>query len=419
MSEVRHEWKTGRWLVLVSMLGAGTAVWYQGVTGVVMKSLAEEFGWTRSEVTSAHFIVGMLSVVLAWLMGTAIDRIGSRRIVITGAVLNAVGLVAISMAGPSIWTWYAAWIFYGLCHLFIHPVVFVTPVTKIFQRHRGFALAVVLSGAGLALAFIPYVATQLNAAYGWRGVYAGLAIGFLTLVVPLLWFGFRDPAPAPTAARTREWGVSLPEALRSTRIYRMAIPALLVAGSNGLMLVHFVPMTTDKGLDPVNAAIAVGLFGPCNTLGRLAMGWLIDRLHAPYISAVAALLPLIYVLLYFGFDGSFASAVVMGVTLGLASGAESDAVAYMVSRYFGLKHYGAIFGVVFGCHSAAFACGPLLGGLFFDHFGGYDQAMLLVAGALGVGSLLFATLGRYPDVENETVSEAPPRGSARPVKEGV
>jgi MFS family permease len=123
----------------------------------------------------------------------------------------------------------------------------------------------------------------------------------------------------------------------------------------------------------VEAAIAVGLFGPCNTIGRLIMGWLLDRLHAPYISATAALLPLIYVALYFNFNGTFAYAVVMGITLGLASGAESNAVAYMVSRYFGLRQYGSIFGLVFGCHAAGFACGPLVGGLFYDHFGGYDD----------------------------------------------
>lgn len=419
MSEARDEWRAGRWLIFISMLGAGTAVWYQGATGIVMKPLVQEYGWSRSQVTSAHFIVGMMSVALAWIVGSVIDKIGSRRIVIIGAALNVLGLLLISATGPGIWTWYAAWVVYGLCHQFIHPVVFVTPVTKIFRKHRGLALAVVLSGAGLALAFIPYVATLLNNAYGWRGVYIGLAAGFLVLVLPLLWFGFQDPVPVETIAKARQVGLSLPQALRTSRIYRMAIPALLVAGSNGLMLVHFVPMTTDRGLDPVSAAVAVGLFGPCNTIGRLGMGWLIDRLHAPYISAVAALLPLIYVALYFNFDGSFASAVVMGIALGLASGAESDAVAYMVSRFFGLRHYGAIFGVVFGCHSAAFACGPLLGGLFFDHFGGYDQVMLLIAFALCVASLLFATLGRYPDLEAESETAAVPPVLTAPIQEAL
>jgi predicted MFS family arabinose efflux permease len=407
MEQPRSEWAVGRWLVLVSMFGAGTAVWYQGVTGVVMKPLAAEFGWTRSEVTSSHFIVGIVSVLLAWAMGSVIDRIGSRKVVLVGVVLNAIGFAIIGLTGPGIVTWYAAWVIYGLCQLFIHPVVFVTPISKIFVRHRALAMAAVLSGAGLSLALVPYAATRLEADFGWRGVYFGLAAGFIFQVLPLLALWFREPvvdqkkrtdAPAE--------GMTLAEALRTTRLYRLALPALLVAASNGLMVVHFVPMMTDRGLSAVNAAVAIGLFGPCNTVGRLAMGWLIDRLHAPYVSAVAALLPLFYVALYFSFNGTFGYAIVMGITLGLASGAESDAVAYMVSRYFGIRRYGAIFGLVFGCHSAGFACGPLIGGLFFDHFGGYDQVILLIAGCLITASVLFATLGRYAKFETHALPDS-------------
>jgi MFS family permease len=415
MDQPRKEWAIGRTLVLVSMFGAGTAVWYQGVTGVVMKPLAAEFGWTRSEVTSAHFIVGAVSMLLAWLMGSVIDRIGSRKIVIAGIVLNAAAFILIGLTGPAIMSWYAAWVIYGLCQLFIHPVVFVTPISKIFVRHRGLAMAAVLSGAGLSLALIPYVATRLNDVFGWRGVYFGLAAGFILLALPLLSLWFREPIVQQQDRRRDlpQEGLTLAEALRTTRMYRLILPALLVASSNGLMLVHFVPITTDRGLSAIDAAIAIGLFGPCNTIGRLAMGWLIDRLHAPYVSAVAALLPLIYVALYFGFNGTFRYAVVMGVTLGLASGAESDAVAYIVSRFFGTRRYGAIFGVVFGCHSAGFACGPLYGGLLFDHFGGYDQAMIIIAGCLVVSSVLFATLGRYPTFAAPPVPQ--PAGIPEPV----
>jgi len=294
-------------------------------------------------------------------------------------------------------TWYVAWVIYGLCQLFIHPVVFVTPISKVFVHHRGLAMATVLSGAGLSLALVPYAATQLEAGFGWRGVYFGLATGFILLVLPILSLWFREPVIAKRdQADALIEGLSLGQALRTTRLYRLAFPALLVASSNGLMLVHLVPMMTDRGMSAADAAVAVGLFGPCNTTGRLAMGWLIDRFHAPYISAAAALLPLIFVALYFSFNGTFSYAAVMGVTLGLASGAESDAVAYMVSRFFGIRRYGAIFGVVFGCHSAGFACGPLVGGLFFDHFGSYDQVILIIAGCLMLSSALFATLGRYP-----------------------
>jgi predicted MFS family arabinose efflux permease len=379
------------------MFGAGTAVWYQGVTGIVMKPLAAEFGWTRSEVTSAHFIVGLVSMMFAWMMGTVVDRIGSRKVVLVGTIVNAVAFSLIALAGPGIVTWYAGWVMIGFCHLFIHPVVFVTPISKIFVRHRGLAMAAVLSGAGLSLAFVPYVATQIEASFGWRGVYFALAGGFLFLVFPLISLWFHEPVVSGgQRTRSGQEGLTLAQALRTTRLYRLALPALLVASSNGLMLVHFVPMMTDRGLSTVNAAIAVGLFGPCNTIGRLGMGWLIDRVEARYVSAAAALLPLVYVALYFNFNGTFAYAVIMGITLGLASGAESDAVAYMVSRYFGIRAYGAIFGLVFGCHSAGFASGPLIGGLFFDHFGGYDQVIWVITGCFILSSILFATLGRYP-----------------------
>jgi predicted MFS family arabinose efflux permease len=69
---------------------------------------------------------------------------------------------------------------------------------------------------------------------------------------------------------------------------------------------------------------------------------------------------------------------------------------------------------VFGCHAAGFACGPLVGGLFYDHFGGYDEVIMTIAVVLVGASALFATLGRYPtfarepDQENDRITRVAP-----------
>jgi len=152
-------------------------------------------------------------------------------------------------------------------------------------------------------------------------------------------------------------------------------------------LMHLVPLLTDHGVSPQNAALAASLLGAALLLGRVGAGYLLDRFFA---SAVALCFfcgaTLGFVLLWGGATGELVFAAAFLVGLGM--GAEGDIIAYLVSRYFGLRAFGEIYGYAFAAFTLGGVVGPLLMGMGFDATGSYR----LVLGVFVVTSLIAAGL---------------------------
>ncbi len=165
-------------------------------------------------------------------------------------------------------------------------------------------------------------------------------------------------------------------------------------------------MLTDRGVSFEAAAGAVSMIGLSLIFGRLLAGYLLDRLFAPYVAIAFLCGPIVGLLLLSqGAVGSVA--VVSAALLGLGIGAEIDLIGYMVSRYFGLKAFGEIYGYLFAIFIVGTGVGPMMLGFSFDNLGGYGPMLVVFAGLLGLSCLLMLRLGEYPDLE-KTESAAEP-----------
>ena len=82
--------------------------------------------------------------------------------------------------------------------------------------------------------------------------------------------------------------------------------------------------------------------------------------------------------------------------VGLGAGAEFDIAAYLMSRYFGLRDYGRLFGVHLGLITAAGALAPWLSGVVYKSTGNYMMVLTLCGSAFLVGAASLLPLGRYP-----------------------
>jgi predicted MFS family arabinose efflux permease len=158
--------------------------------------------------------------------------------------------------------------------------------------------------------------------------------------------------------------------------------------------IHTAPLLSDRGLRPDGLALVLGLNGVLGIVGRVGAGYLFDRFFAPLVAigifGLAALASFVLV----GVPGLIvAIAATMLVTVG--SGAESDFVGYLVGRYFGLKAYGQIFGVIYGMFMVGIAIGPYLFGLAFDHFGDYRIPFSLAGAGLVILCLLLVMMPRF------------------------
>jgi MFS family permease len=184
----------------------------------------------------------------------------------------------------------------------------------------------------------------------------------------------------------REAAATAPFWILSTTFFFVAMALL---GSSG----HVVPLLTDRGLSPTAATATFGLFGLATLSGRLLSGYLIDRIFASHIATVFWLAPIGgFVLLSSGTGLLPAIGVVL---IGLGLGTEVDLIAFMISRYLGLRAFGTLYGLFFMMFALGGAVGRFLGGYLFDLAGSYNPALIGAAGSLAIAAILINRLGAY------------------------
>jgi len=408
MSDVMDEWRRG-WRTVASgccgmmMLGATSIA-----TGIVMGPLVEDYGWSRAVISASVFITAALQLLLAPVAGGIIARWGTRRYALASAVAAGPALLLVAGSGPSEASWFAAWLMFGVVSVGLSALVWSTAWMTLFDRARGLAGAVALSGSGLAYLVFPPVAVFMTEHYGWRSVYVLLSFSAIALLLPLLLLWFKEPgdltkidkADRQSAdnglAPTPVTGFSLREALSLRQFWQLACVCLLVAIVEGALIIHLYPILNEGGLDKTAAAGIASLMGFAMIVGRLLSGALFDRFSATTVFAGEIILILLSCLLARTNHGSALEGASISILLGLGAGGATNAIAYLSSRYFGLFAYASIFGLLMGLFGLAFGIAPVLAGQLRDVLQSYQPIFGGCAVALGFAALLVAFLGRVP-----------------------
>lgn len=133
-------------------------------------------------------------------------------------------------------------------------------------------------------------------------------------------------------------------------------------------------MLTDRGLSSAVAALIASAFGLSAFGGRVIIGWLIDRFFARDVALVFFLLSAIGIALL-NSDVPVWLLFIAAVLVGGGLGAEVDLLAYLASRYFGLRCFSEIFGVLFGAILVSIGVGPVVFGLVYDQTHSYSSVM--------------------------------------------
>lgn len=400
---MQSEWKAGGPVVAAAVVGMAVSSLHAYSTGVMVIPLEQEFGWSRASITSGMMICSVFSVLFAPFFGMFVDRFGPRRIALLGLTAYCAALASLSLAGPSLVSWWVLWTFVAIALLNTKPTVWIAAVSSLFNRSRGLALALVLSATGLSQALTPALTNWLVEQHGWRSAYValGTAGGLIALPVVWIWFSSLQDRSRLSRAQGAETAEPLPgiaahAGFRSGAFVRLAVGALAMSLAGGALTVNLVPILRSGGLDGTSAAWLAGLSGASAITGRLVCGYLLDRFDARRLGAAVVLLPIITcaVLLQApASTGLLAGAIVLS---GLAAGAEMDAIAYMASRSFGLRNFGLLFGTLTGILSLGIGLGPTLANLAFDLSGSYRLALIAIVPLSLLTSAMFATVPRYP-----------------------
>ena len=394
--EFRHGWR----IVLAGAIGTafGISALPFYTLGVFVKPVSAEFGWTREAVQWGFSVQMFGMVVVGWLFGLAVDRYGARRIALLSQVGLGLALAGLSLVG-NLAHWYAAWFLVALLGAGTSPITWTRGIAGWFDGARGAALGLGLVGTGLTGLIAPSLITAIVAAEGWRAGYIVLGASVIVVALPLTYFLFQDreSAPGTAASAPALTGLDRGEALRSYRFWVMLVVFALVTFGVGGLIPSLVPLLTDRGLTPEAAAGYASLAGLAVILGRVVAGFLLDRFWAPAVAVAFLVLPALscFALAQAGLP----SPLIIGLAaalVGLAAGAEFDLVAFMVTRYFGMRHYGVIYAVQLVGLLFAGGLAPPLFGRIYDRTGSYDAMLLACAAIFILSPLLLLTLGRYP-----------------------
>ncbi|MET0370351.1 MAG: MFS transporter [Sphingobium sp.] len=392
------EWRLGWTLLVTSLLGVAISTAHIASMGVMIGDIEAEFGWSRSQITSGLALVSVISVVLAPFVGMLIDWKGPRVIGLIGIFVYGAALAALAAIGPQIWLWWAGFVGIAAGSLFVKPTVWTAAVSVRFVRHRGFALAIVLSGAGLGSALWPVTAAYLTEHYGWRIAYLGLSAIVVGTMLPLVLFFFHDGREAKGQAARAPLAhdpsaPSVREALLSFTFLRMATATLLTTGAIYSAQVHFAPIMMSMGGDRETAALVTGMFGISAIVARLVVGFLLDHFSSSLVGGVAMAFPVPACLLMLRYDGdNTILAVLAAAMFGLALGAVVDVIAFLTARNFGLKIYGTVFGTLAGLLSLGAGMGPQLASILYDATHGYHLQLWLLMPISAIGALAIATM---------------------------
>ncbi|ASK88869.1 MFS transporter [Sphingorhabdus sp. SMR4y] len=408
-TEQRGEFALGWKVLFASVLGVacGASPLPFNVIGFTVEPLIVEYGWTRTQILMPITIFGIIASLLAPFFGSLADKYGVRKVALYSLAAFGISFAMISLTPTAqvtstLYIYYALWVLVGLVGIGSTPVSWSRAINLWFYKHRGLALGILLMGTSLAAITVPKLAVWAIENYGWRSMFAIVAILPLAVALPLGYFLFREPRAderpkAIAGASGNLTGVTLREAVKDYRFWLIWISIAIVAFSFGGAFINLPTMLSDRGLDAQTAASVMGVLGIGIFTGRIITGMLLDRFWAGFVAFPLLCLPAISCYILLGQDIAFPMAALAGFLLGFAAGAESDLIAYLTGRYFGMAHYGKIYGMLYMPFGFFSALSPIVYANVRDTSGSYDPILSVALFAFFIGGALLMLLGRYPD----------------------
>jgi cyanate permease len=249
---------------------------------------------------------------------------------------------------------------------------------------------------------LPVVAQSIISRSGWRAAYASFGGLALLLGLPLSWRYIRERgADLETTVRSStpvpHSGATWKQGLRSYSFW--IITAILFVSSismNGA-ITHLSALLTDRGLTAGKAALCASVLGGSSLMGRVVVGWLLDRFFGPRVAFFINLISALGIFLL-ARASSFPAGCIAAALIGVGVGGEAATTPYLLTRYFGLRSFSTLYGFTWTFYAAAGAIGPVILGRAFDLTGSYASLLVLLAAALGLAALTNLLLPRYTEI---------------------
>ena len=378
-----------RWVLLALCVTEITSwgVLYYAFT-VLSEQITADTGWSAPAVTAA-FSAGLVTSALVGIpVGRWLDRVGPRWIMTAGSVLGVVSVLAV-VAAPNYGWFVAAWVLAGVAMSAIFYAPAFAALTRFFGAGAVRALTVLTLVAGFSSTVFAPLTAALSAHLSWRHTYIVLAAVLAVITIPAHFFGLRRPWPEVDARHVAE----APTRTARSWPFLALVAAFALAGlASYAVIANLVPLMSQRGISTSAAAVALGLGGAGQVMGRLGYQLLVRRVGVvPRTALVMAGVAATTVLL--GVFSSYAALVIVAVGAGVMRGIMTLLQATAVSERWGATQYGHLSALLNAPIMIATAVGPFVGAALASFLGGYAE-MFVALGAIAAAGALLAVATR-------------------------
>ncbi len=343
-----------------------------GTFGVFFVAMLDAFGWSRGATAGAISLAIVFEGLCLPFAGGLLDRIGTRKTLICGGLVLALGL-SFSSTISSLWEFYF-WV--GIVTAagiaLIGMVPHVAIISREYARRRATALGIAWAGGGMGIVLLVPVTQLMVDEWGWSMAYIGLAVITAFLVIPPVQVFLPGAIEAaevkPTVAGARDTDWTVRRALTNPAFWLLFIARTLASMGNQIIVTHQIAHAIDVGFTSVFAASIFGLMGVISIFGRILFGYLADVMRREtvftLVQAVSAVGILALLAMY---DASFPWLLyAYAVSYGLGQGSRALVLSAISADIFQGRHFGVIFGFFTFSIGLGGAVGAWLGGFLFD-----------------------------------------------------
>lgn len=378
------------WALAIAQLVSWGSIFYG--FSLFLVPMERELGWSRALLNGAFSAGLLMQGLCAYPAGAWIDRNGGRWLMAFGSLLSALLLALWSQVNSAI-IFYVIWIGLGACMAAnLYDPAFAVLVRGFHNSFRRRINVLTLTGGFASTLFIPL--TQiLIAAFGWRHALLALAVTNLIIAFPIHAFWLRDgngavasKAPAPDVTAN---GSGLHRALRHPVFWLLVLSFTAYYLAYTALIVHIIPLLTDRGYTSALIVSAMALFGPMQVAGRLMLLLFGAEVRSEVFGLVVLLAMPVATLLLIAFPASGVIPYLFAAILGAGNGLVTILRGICVPDLMWREDYGAINGAITLPSSIARAAAPLATALVWQISGSYSLALWVLLGFACLAALAF------------------------------
>lgn len=359
--------------------------------------LAQQFGWSISEVTLTFTISIFVLGVAAFFGGLWLNRKGPRLVASVGGAFYGVGVFLASFSANKLWWLYLSFGVIGGIGLGLSYIVPVAVLVKWFPDRRGLITGIAVGGFGAGALITAPVATNLIQSIGVLNTFAYLGIAYLIVTLAASQFMVNPPdgwrpagwtqTPFETSQRAAK-DYTLGEALKTWQWYALWLLLFLNTLAGISVISQEAPIFQELvGVSAVVAASMVGLASIGNAFGRVFWAWVSDTISR----RTTFIVMFVAQALLFWFLPSVGVASIMTIVafvVLMCYGGGFGTMPAFAADYFGSKNVGPIYGLMLTAWGCASAAGPLLIAYMRETTGSYSGALHVIAGVMALSALL-------------------------------